>query len=283
MLRPFLRRAAAATAGPTRHCRPLHVTAAAPNYDPERRIGPDDPLSSSNEGFLNFQEKLDKAIAQRSAHEEKAGTKGRPLLDTDGPPAMGKLGHEALKGFRPAIGTSALQGVVFDLSSLLNVLPTDNGDAALKSEVVSNSVWNIGEGAREAIIYLEGRGIQTAVLPRLHLDENSELVQYTVDQFQERLDHRFRLVAQNVPLRDVGSSLAAAVKGMRLASKHVMVVSYSPMVLQQAKDSRMLTCAVSMGGKNWKAKSIAAYSIAAGEGMTKLKDCVEEMNGISFR
>ncbi len=270
---------------PPRRARPLHATAAAgADPDPERRIGPDDPLSRSNAGFLDFQEKLDKAIAQRGAHEEKTrGATGRPLLDTDGPPAMGKLGHEALKGFRPAIGTSALQGVVFDLSSLLNVLPADNGDAALKSEVVSNSVWNIGEGAREAIVYLEGRGIQTAVLPRLHLDADSDLVEYTVDQFQERLDHRFRLVAQNVPLKDVGPSLAATVKGMRLASKHVMVVSFSPMVLQQAKDSRMLTCAVSMGGKNWKAKSIAAYSIAAGAGMTKLKDCVEEMNGISFR
>ena len=82
-----------------------------------------------------------------------------------------------------------LKGVVFDLSALLNFFPDGDGDATLKPEIVSDEKWNVGNGARETMLWAESRGLKTAVLPRLALsaDVANDLVDFTVNSFQESL------------------------------------------------------------------------------------------------
>ena len=91
---------------------------------------------------------------------------------------------------------SPLKGVIFDLAALLNTTPSDSGDAALEGNIVSDSHWNIGFGAREALLYLNARGIKTALLPRILID-NKQLVDGTIDVFEERMNYEFSYHAEN--------------------------------------------------------------------------------------
>ena len=201
-------------------------------------------------------------------------------VHTDGPMGVGHISQDALKDYRPTITDSPLKGVVFDLATLLNVTPPDSGDAAMEGNIVSDSHWNIGYGAREMLMYLGARGIKTALLPRVLVD-SKRLVDGTVEVFEERMNYDFKYHAENTSqMKHVGRNLDDIILKMGLSSNDIMCVSMSEQVLREAKTKNMYTCAMSLGGKNWKATQLALNKIVR---MEDLLPHVEELNGITFR
>lgn len=249
-----------------------------------RAFDPRDPTTKpppDYSAFLDFDEKLEKARTKRSKED-------KPIISTDGPPSIGRLGPLKREN-RPKLTNSVLKGVVFDLGALMNFFPDGDGDAALKPELVSDERWNVGNGARETIMWVEGRGLKTAVLPRLALsaDVGRKLVDFTVDSFQEKLGHSFERVLNNVhtvdkgvAARGVAKELLGECQRMQLEPKEVMVVTLSPMVIAAAKEQRMHTTALKNGSKNGRAQRQANFKI---EALAELKSVVEELNGISYR
>jgi hypothetical protein len=220
---------------------------------------------------IDIQAELDKI--------HKKTQKNHMNVQTDGPMGVGKISQDALKEFRPKITTSALKGVVFDLATILNVKPSDP-DAALEDKIVSDDIWNIGEGAREFLMYLESRGLKVALLPRLLIDRQ-KLIDGTIDVFEERMNYNFRYHAANAAqLKQVETNLQDISTKMNLETKDIMCVSMSEHVIRSAKDVNMYTCAFNLGGKNWKTKQQALYNVNK---IGEMKSHVEELNGITFR
>jgi hypothetical protein len=260
-----------------------------------RAFDPRDPKTKpppDYSAFVNFDEKLKKAQARRQVLDRTGSSSSEdstPVIATDGPPSIGRLGPLKREN-RPRLTDSALKGVVFDLGALLNFFPAgDNGDAALKPELVSDERWNVGNGARETMMWVEGRGLQTAVLPRLALsaDVAGDLVDFTVGSFQEKLGHSFERVLGNVHAVDkdgaarvVEKELLQECRHMGLEPKEVMVVTLSPMVVAAAKRQHMHTTVLKNGSQNGKAQRLANFKIGA---LAELKGVVEELNGISYR
>ena len=175
---------------------------------------------------------------------------------------------------------SPLKGVIFDLATLLNTTPSDSGDAALEGNIVSDSHWNIGFGAREALLYLNARGIKTALLPRILID-NKQLIDGTIDVFEERMNYEFSYHAENAAqLKQVDQHLKDICLQMGLKEQDVMCLSMSEQVITAAKQQDMYTCAMSLGGKNWKTTQLAKNKIVR---LEELQSHVEELNGISYR
>jgi hypothetical protein len=176
--------------------------------------------------------------------------------------------------------SSPLQGVIFDLATLLNVTPADSGDAPMEGNIVSDSHWNVGRGARNMLMYLESRGLRVGLLPRI-LVNNKKLIDGTIEIFEQRMDYSFLYQAENsVQPKTLETNLSETVSKMSLDPQNVMVVSMSEQVIQTAKTMNMYTCAKSLGGKNWKATSAALQQIKE---MEDLKAHVEELNGITYR
>eukprot|EP00946_MAST-07B_sp_MAST-7B-sp1_P004063 g4063.t1 len=248
-----------------------------------RGFDPQDPTTkppADYSAFLDFDDKLKKAQGKRNAAEKKK----KPRIATDGPPSIGRLGPLKREN-RPTLTNSMLKGVVFDLSALLNFFPDGDGDATLKPEIVSDEKWNVGNGARETMLWAESRGLKTAVLPRLALsaDVANDLVDFTVNSFQDKLGHTFERVMGNVHEKDSGVLTEALIREcarMELEPKEVMVVTLSPMVVAAAKAKEMHTTALKNGSKNGKAQRQAHFKI---EELLHLKDVVEGLNGISYR
>jgi hypothetical protein len=212
----------------------------------------------------------------------KGAEDGKPKMDvqTDGPMGVGILSQDALKNYRPTITDSPLKGIIFDLATLLNVTPKDSGDDAMEGNIISDSHWNIGRGARETLMYINARGIKTALLPRIFID-NKLLVDGTVDVFEDRLNYRFKYHAENTSqLKHVSGNLNSISLEMGLDKKSIMCVSMSEHVIREAKKQNMFTCAMSLGSKNWKTSQAALNKIVK---MDELKSHVEELNGITYR
>jgi len=178
------------------------------------------------------------------------------------------------------IYSSPLHGVIFDLATLLNVTPADSGDKPMEGNIVSDSHWNVGAGARNMLMYLESRGLRVGLLPRILMD-NKKLIDGTIKIFEERMDFSFSHQAENsAQSKNVMTNLNDIVAKMSLNPNNVMVVSMSEQVINTAKTMNMYTCAKSLGGKNWKATSAALQQIKE---MEDLKAHVEELNGITYR
>lgn len=234
--------------------------------------------SSRRAEYIDFDEKLRKAQGKRAGSE-----KSEPRLDTDGPPSIGRLGPLQRKN-RPTLTNSVLKGVIFDLSCLLNFFPAGNGDEAMKPELVSDSRWNVGNGARDTLMWVESRGLKTSILPRLFLSKDaSHLLNFTLGSFQERLGHDFEQVMDNIPLSNETDKIEWALleesQRMGIEAKEVMVVTLSPMIVGCAKKAHMHTTALK-GNRNGPALRQADFKIAT---LGELRSKIEELNGISYR
>ena len=233
---------------------------------------------------LDMQAELDKMHKAGKSSQSGQKEKNHMNVQTDGPMGVGIISQDALKKYRPKISDSPLKGVIFDLTTLLNMKPS-NPDAAVEDNVVSDDSWNIGKGGREMLMYLESRGVRVALLPRM-FNDNSRNKEFTINTFETKMNYTFPYQADNAAfLKDVEKSLKDVTQKMSLTSKDVMCVSMSEGVIDTAKKINMISTSfrVTQKGKrdiNWKASDKAIYKI---EELGQLKEHVEELNGITFR
>ena len=268
----MFRPAPSACSGRFRRRRLLFATA-------PRGFDPQDPTTkppADYSAFLDFDDKL-KGEGKRNAAKKK-----KPRIATDGPPSIGRLGPLKREN-RPTLTNSMLKGVVFDLGSV-ELFPDGDGDATLKPEIVSDEKWNVGNGAREPCSG-QSHGLEDCCAPATGpiCGCRNDLVDFTVNSFQDKLGHTFERVMGNVHEKDSGVLTEALIREcarMELEPKEVMVVTLSPMVVAAAKAKEMHTTALKNGSKNGKAQRQAHFKI---EQLLHLKDVVEGLNGISYR
>jgi hypothetical protein len=231
-----------------------------------------------------------KVVMKNSIHT--VGQKPKTILAGEGPPPPERGTGDAdalLKSAAPKISNSKLKVIVFDMSVLVLHNPNDSSPTGIGFTSVGNwESWNIKQGTKGLLGYLHTRGIQAALLPRLDIRNDANLVDKAVHALSDQMQYEFSHVAANDP-PNLDKSKSKLVQNLEVLRKHsfnsvdcndMMIFSIDPDILQEAKDANYLTCAFKLGGVNWKAARVASNHVNS---MDEMKLIVEDYNGISFR
>ena len=227
-----------------------------------------------------------------SSNNNNKSNTPKTILAGEGPPPPERGTGDAdalLRSAAPKITNSKLKAIVFDMSVLVLHNPeTGDPNGIGFTSVGGWDSWNIKQGTKGLLGYLHTRGIKSALLPRLDIRNDDELVDKAINALSEQMQFEFSYIAPNDPptLDKSKSQLIDNLEHLRkynfnsIERNDMMVFSIDQDVIQEAKDANFLTCAFKLGGANWKAARIASNTV---NDMDSMKLIIEDYNGISFR